>query len=66
MAYHCRKYGGECDGCGSCREGKPVLYADNGQPIYSGEKYYDFDGEIVLEDDLREWAAKYAKTAEVS
>lgn len=59
MAYQCKHGGGECDGCGSCEE-KPVLYDCAGEPIYAGEKYYDFgDGDIVRQDDLSEWVKQF-------
>lgn len=63
MAYQCNKYGGECDGCGGC-EAKPVMYDYNDVPIYEGEEYYDFDGEIVSDESLLDWAAQFLKTAE--
>lgn len=63
MAYQCIKWGGECDGCGSCQEEKPVLYAYNGTEIYPGDEYYDIDGEIVDDQGLYDWARKYLRKA---
>lgn len=58
MAYQCKHGGGECDGCGSCKE-KPVLYDYKGAPIYAGEKYYDFGDDIVRQDNLSAWVKHF-------
>jgi len=64
MAFSCIKgIKAECDGCNDCY---PKVFAidELGREIYEGESYYDFDGELVTEDSLKEWAEKYRKTAE--
>lgn len=63
MAYQCVRGGGECDGCGGCAP-KPVMVDYNGVPIYEGEEYYDFDGEIVAEESLMDYVGAFAHTAE--
>lgn len=62
MAYHCKKGSGECIACGAC-EDKPVMYDYLDQPIYEGDKYYDFDGVIVSEDSLSDYVDEYKRTA---
>jgi hypothetical protein len=52
----CRISNRECDACGECGEGKPVLHAYNGEPIYEGEEYYCIEDEIICLDDLADWA----------
>lgn len=63
MAYQCKLGHGECDGCGGC-EPKPVMHDYNDVPIYEGDEYYDFDGEIVAEESLDDWLKEYRCTAE--
>lgn len=65
MGYSCKMSGvGECDGCGECAE-YPALYDDvSHMEIYSGEKYYDMEGTIVAEDNLKEWARRFVKIAD--
>ena len=63
MAY-CKKGVGECTACGACEE-KPVMLDDyDGTPIYPGEDYYDIDGTIIAEDNLKDWAWEYIKNAD--
>ena len=63
MAFYCVNGSGECSGCGGC-EPEPVLYDYQNAPIYNGEDYYDFDGEIVSENSLYDWLKQFVRTAE--
>lgn len=65
MAYMCKRITGkECDACGECEE-QPILEDIYGDPIYAGDKYYYFGGEVVAWDNLLEWAGDYIVIAEV-
>ncbi len=65
MAYMCKRITGkECDACGECEE-QPVLEDIYGDPIYAGEKYYYFGGDVVAWDNLRKWADDYIMKVEV-
>ena len=63
MAYHCKKGSGECIGCGRCEEPVRVMVDDFGTEIYAGEMYYDFETDIVAEDNLNEWLKGHRKIA---
>lgn len=40
-----------------------VCLDDFGTEIYEGDTYYDFDGEIVFEDNLKLWLERFKKEA---
>ena len=63
MAMYCVRGSGECTGCGECSP-KPFLCDYMDMPIFEGDSYYDFDGEIVSEENLDGWLAQFVKTAE--
>lgn len=46
MAYPCIKYGGECDGCGSCQEEKEYYCPVCGEKVFE-TVYVSNDGDIV-------------------
>ena len=62
MSAFCMKGREECDGgcCMLCAPAKVVGTCEVcGNEIHAGEDHYDFDGELVCDDHLREWAKKY-------
>ena len=46
MAYPCVKYGGECDGCGSCQEEKEYYCPVCGEQVFE-TVYVSNDGDVV-------------------
>lgn len=63
MAMICVSGCRECDGCGMCdKESEVIGYCVVcDEAIYAGEEYYGFDGDLVHDDHLIEWAAKFRK-----
>lgn len=60
MSFACVNGTKECDGCMRCQDPIEVMKAEDGTPIYEGDEYYDVEGIIIAEDNIRE----YKKTAE--
>ena len=64
MAMSCI-HGGECTGCQAC-EPQPKLIgycAHCKEAIYAWEDHYNIEDELIHDDCLVDWAAKYRKTA---
>lgn len=62
MACRCIKVNRECDGCGECGLA-PVKRDLYGSGIYLDEYYYDFNGDIVAEDNIDDYLEQFRKTA---
>lgn len=54
MAMMCVNGARECNACMACCDGgdDPIMCDIWSDPIYEGDAYYDFDGDIVSEDNL--------------
>lgn len=62
MSFPCVKGGRECDGCMACKKQAEVIgyCAECDEEIVEGESHYNFYGELVHYECLREWAERYA------
>ena len=42
---------------------EPLFEDVFGTEVYEGDTYYDFDGELVFEDNLKRWVEQFEKEA---
>lgn len=50
----------ECSGCMECQtETEPVMHDVFDTPIYPDDGYYTLEGEIVHEDNLRDYCERF-------
>ena len=62
MAQSCVNGARECDGCMRCQgaRSKAIGNCEHcSDVIYDNENYYDFDGDLVHWECLRDWASKF-------
>lgn len=62
MAMVCINGVSECEGCMKCYKENQIGNCEQcSEPIFEGETYFDFDGELVHEGCLKDWTEQFIK-----
>lgn len=64
MALTCISGMRECDGCGACSAKSPVMVDYSGDPIYSGDEFYEIEGRIVHENNILDFIDEFRHVAD--